>query len=146
MMRRILLTIALLCVSVTAVMATPAAALSKDECIAKGTILTFKPWYANIVEGGSDPKNPCSIKAPGSDADEQKRYVWGIVLVIVEDIFQLAAYVAVGFIMYGGFLYLTSTGSPEYTKQALRTIINAVIGLVVAISAAAIVGFIGGKL
>lgn len=144
MIRRIILTAALLCTAAIAV-TTPVAALSKDECIARGTILTFKPWYANVVEGGSG-NDACTIKPIGSTAQEQQEYIWGIVLVVVEDIFQLAAYIAVGFIMYGGFLYLTSTGSPEYTKQALRTIINAVIGLVVAVSAAAIVGFIGGRL
>ncbi|MDO4773867.1 MAG: pilin [Candidatus Saccharibacteria bacterium] len=145
MIRRILLTIALLCVGATAVMATPAAELTKEECIERGTILTFKPWYANIVDGGSG-NSECTIRPIGDTVEEQREYIWGIVLVIVEDIFQLAAYVAVGFIMYGGFLYLTSTGSPEYTKQALRTIMNAVIGLVVAISAAVIVGFIGGRI
>lgn len=151
MLRRTIITIALLCVGAAGLAASPAAAAptSTAECISRGTILTFKPWYANTVEfkaGSGGRPGTCEIKSPGDTADKQRDFIWGIVLVIVEDIFQLAAYIAVGFIMYGGFLYLTSTGSPENTKRAMSTIVNAVIGMVVAISAAAIVGFIGGSL
>lgn len=105
-----------------------------------GNILTLKPWYASIVDAN------CEIKPFPADEKEQTAYIWSIVLVIVEDIFQLAAYAALGFVMYGGFLYLTSTGSPDATKKALQTIINAVIGLVVAMASVAIVGYIAGSI
>jgi hypothetical protein len=67
-------------------------------------------------------------------------------LAILQDLVRVAALVAVGFVIFGGFKYITSQGAPEDTKEALKTIINALIGLAFAILAAGIVGFIGSKL
>lgn len=67
-------------------------------------------------------------------------------LAILDDLIRIAALVAVGYVIYGGFLYMTSQGSPDGTKRAQGTIINALVGLVIAILAASIVSFIGNKL
>lgn len=64
-------------------------------------------------------------------------------LAIVDILIRIAALVAVAFVLYGGIKYITSQGSPEGTKAAQNTILNAVIGLVIAILAATIVAFIG---
>ena len=64
-------------------------------------------------------------------------------LAIIDILIRVAGLVSFGFIVYGGFRYITSQGSPENTKSALGTIINAIVGLVVALLAAAIVSFIG---
>ncbi len=53
---------------------------------------------------------------------------------------------AVIFIIIGGIQMITSAGEPLKYKQARETILYAVIGLVVALSAYAIVSFIAGKL
>ncbi|HEU5121660.1 MAG TPA: pilin [Candidatus Saccharimonadales bacterium] len=66
-----------------------------------------------------------------------------VALGVVDILIRIAALVAVGFVIYGGFRYMTSQGSPDGTKAAQSTIINALVGLVVAILAAAIVSFIG---
>ena len=67
-------------------------------------------------------------------------------LAILDDLIRIAALVAVGFVIYGGIQYVTSQGSPDQTKQAQQTIINALIGLVLAILASSIVAFIGNRL
>jgi hypothetical protein len=67
-------------------------------------------------------------------------------LAVLDDLLRIATLVAVGYVIYGGFLYMTSQGSPDGTKRAQGTIINALIGLVIAILAASIVSFIGNKL
>ena len=67
-------------------------------------------------------------------------------LAIADDLLRIAALVAVGYVIYGGTQYITSGGSPEGVKKAQNTIINALIGLVIAILAAAIVAFVGGQL
>jgi hypothetical protein len=69
-----------------------------------------------------------------------------ILLAVLDILLHVAALVAVGAIIYGGFQYLTSQGEPEATKHALSTIINALIGLAITILAVAIVSFIGTKL
>jgi hypothetical protein len=67
-------------------------------------------------------------------------------LAILDDLLRIATLIAVGYVIYGGILYMTSNGSPDMTKKAQKTIINALAGLVIAILAASIVAFIGGKL
>ena len=70
----------------------------------------------------------------------------GIILVtlaIIDILIRVAGLVAVAFIIWGGFQYMTSQGSPDNAKAAQSTILNAVIGLVVALLAASIVAFIG---
>lgn len=54
----------------------------------------------------------------------------------------LAAVVAVGFLVYGGFLLLTSAGNEEQSKKGMGAIKNSVIGLIVVLLAATMVQII----
>lgn len=67
-------------------------------------------------------------------------------LSIIEMLLAIAGMVAVIYVMYGGYRYLTSQGEPENTKAALSSIVNALIGGVIAITASAIVAFIGNRI
>lgn len=53
----------------------------------------------------------------------------------------IASLAAVFFLIKGGYLYLTSTGRPESLEQAKKDIKNALIGLVIVLSASFIVSF-----
>jgi len=55
----------------------------------------------------------------------------------------LAGIVAVVMIAWGGFRFITSQGSPETIKEARNTVLYAVIGLVVTVSARAIINAVG---
>lgn len=68
--------------------------------------------------------------------------VWLIVAAIIEIALRIAAMVAVIFIIYGGFSYTTSQGDPDGTSKAKSTLLNALIGLAISVTAAAIVSFI----
>lgn len=68
--------------------------------------------------------------------------IWLIVAAIIEICLRVAAIVAVVFIIYGGFNYTTSQGDPEGTAKAKSTLVNALVGLALAVTAAAIVSFI----
>lgn len=70
----------------------------------------------------------------------------GIGLAAVEILLFFAGIIAVGFIIYGGFRYMISQGEPENTKIAKDSVLNAVIGLIIAILATGIVRFIGSNL
>lgn len=48
--------------------------------------------------------------------------------------------------MYGGFQYLISQGEADKIAGARKTILNAIIGLAIAMLATGIVAFIGGQL
>lgn len=67
-------------------------------------------------------------------------------LAVMEILLRIAAMVAVAFVVYGGFQYMTSQGEPDKTKSAKDTILNAVIGVLIALFATAIVRFIGARL
>ena len=111
-----------------------------NKCDKKGRILTLKPWYDGLTEDN------CSIKDPGSDADSQANFIWKIVLNIVDDLLQLIGYMTVGYIMYGGFLMMTSNGAPDKAAHGRKTIMSAAIGLVIALASVALVNFISSKI
>ncbi len=111
-----------------------------NECDKKGRILTLKPWYDGLTKGD------CSIKDIGSDADSQANFIWRVVLNIVDDLLQLIGYTTVGYIMYGGFLMMTSNGAPDKAAHGRKTIMSAAIGLVIALASVALVNFISSNI
>ena len=111
-----------------------------NKCDKKGRILTLKPWYDGLTEDN------CSIKDPGSDADSQANFIWKIALNIVDDLLQLIGYTTVGYIMYGGFLMMTSNGAPDKAAHGRKTIMSAAIGLVIALASVALVNFMSSKI
>lgn len=64
---------------------------------------------------------------------------------IVQILMVVAGLVAVGFIIVGGFMYITSTGDPAGIKKGRDTIVNAVIGLILSMVAFGVVKFITGQ-
>lgn len=65
---------------------------------------------------------------------------------IINSLFFVIGAVAVLVLLYGAIRYITSTGDASRVKAAKDTIIYAIAGLVVAILAPAIVGFVIGSL
>ncbi|MGH7238043.1 MAG: hypothetical protein ACREGF_05915, partial [Candidatus Saccharimonadales bacterium] len=72
--------------------------------------------------------------------------VWLIALAVLEDLLRIAGFAAVIMVIVGGIRYTTSNGDPQNTQAAKGTIINALIGLTIAIIASASVAFIAGKI
>lgn len=143
-MKKIIIAMSLMIIgSFGASMAFPSTSFaeSKDnECDKKGKILTLKPWYDGLTKGD------CSIKDIGSDADSQANFIWKIALNIVDDLLQLIGYTTIGYIMYGGFLMMTSNGAPDKAARGRKTIMSAAIGLVIALASVALVNFISSKI
>ena len=140
-MKRILISaLVMIFISTAAAVAMPSTTFAQTACDKKGTIITLKPWYYGLTEevGGK-----CQIKSPGSTAAEQQKFTTRIILTVIEDLLQIAAYVTVAFIIMGGFKYMTSSGSPDQAAKAMKTIINAVIGMVVALGSVGLVNFVG---
>jgi len=102
----------------------------------------FGPTTTNKALGACDINDSFSLFSGGGEPS-------GVLLIafaILDDLLRVAALVAVGFVIFGGIQYITSQGSPDATKKAQQTIINALVGLVIAIMAASIVAFIGNRL
>ncbi len=71
---------------------------------------------------------------------------WAIALAIVDILLRVGGLIAVGYVIYGGFLYMISQGEAERTAQAKNTILNALIGTVIVIIAIVAVNFIGATI
>lgn len=111
------------------------------------SFFSLPSWHKYLPEDTdrSALTDQCEVEFSLTDSDGKfnGNSVLLVGLAIIDIVVRVAGLVSFGFIVYGGFRYITSQGSPENTKAALGTIINAVVGLVVALLAAAIVSFIG---
>lgn len=100
--------------------------------------LGFPAWYRGLTDAN------CNIKPPASDG--LGIFIWHIVLNIIEIGLMAVGYLTVFFIMYGGFMYLTSVGDPAELAKAKKTILNAIIGLVISFAAVSLISFVSGIL
>ena len=140
-MKKIIIAMSLMVIgSLGASVTFPGISFADDACSNKGKILTLKPWYSGLTD------NDCSLKNPGTDTNSQANYIWKIALNIVDDLLQLIGYTTVGYIMYGGFLMMTSNGAPDKAAHGRKTIMSAAIGLVIALASVALVNFISSKI
>lgn len=122
---------------ITALTQSFAAGAACDPNGVKPNFLGFPTWYEYL--GGVDTGHGCS-PAVTSLSD-----VWLIGAAIIDIMLRIAALGAIIFVLYGGFQFITSHGDPNSTKQARQTVVNALIGLVIAVAASAIVTFIAGQ-
>ena len=77
--------------------------------------------------------------------DAQDILIQNIALIasnILTDITVIAAYLIIGYVMYGGYLYMFSAGDPAKVAAGKKTLTNAFIGLAIVLSAYTIFGAI----
>lgn len=101
----------------------------------------MRPWYQGLTSQvkASDGSMSCVIKDPG---DNLASFVWTIVLNISADLSMMIGYASLIFIIYGGFRYMMSNGDSGQVASAKKTIVNAVIGLIIGVLATVIVNTI----
>lgn len=111
-----------------------------DPCTAR--FLTFPAWYRGLPRDGD-----CNIQPPRNGTSKSLTgFIFTIVVNIIEIALQLVAYAAVGYIIYGGFKYLTAAGDPSRITAGRKIITNAIIGLVISFMSIAIVNLIAGNI
>lgn len=120
---------------------TASAATGNPACA--GRLLTFPVWYRGLTSGSncSDLKSPADF-ASGSKDSGIGTYIGIIALNVIEMLLQLIGYIAAFFIIYGGFIYMTQGSESNKVEEAKKTILNAVVGLVISIFSIAIVNLI----
>lgn len=99
-------------------------------------------WYEGLTT--TDGKGDCVMVSPTEGGVTIESYILTIGLNVVTIILQIIGYAAVGFIIYGGFQFMISSGAPEQRSSAMKTILNAIVGLVIAITSVAILRLVGG--
>lgn len=70
-----------------------------------------------------------------SSEETLKTGIWTIAANVATDITVIAAYLVLGFVIYGGYLYLLSGGDATKVANGKKTIANAFIGLGIVLSA-----------
>lgn len=93
--------------------------------------ITIPAWHCGLVDASGNMTKT-----------DPKEVVLTVVANIVEIVLQVVGYVSLGFIIYGGFLYMISTGDAGKLAGAKSTILNAVIGLIVAIFSVSVINFL----
>lgn len=94
-------------------------------------------WYQYL-----DLDAECTVVPPKEEG-------WLVILIMLgvfDIVLYIAGFAAVIFVIWGGFKYLTSNGEPQRAASARTTLLNALVGLAIALIASRIVGFIAGRL
>jgi hypothetical protein len=123
------------------------------------SFLGLKPWFGYLPAKSTDSAGNtidmfdenCQVVGfhllpDGTATANNQSNLPSVLLVVADDLLRVAGLVAVAFVIIGGVKYITSQGEPDRTKQARETIINALVGVAIAIVAAAVVSYIGNKL
>ena len=118
------------------VMAVTSPVVSSASAACDGRVLGIPPWFRGLTEGAE-----CSIISPEA-AGGLSAFIWTIVLNVIEMALVITAYIAAFFILYGGFLFMTGGSVPGQLEKARKSILNAVIGLAIALGAIAITNLI----
>jgi hypothetical protein len=114
---------------------TPVSAAGSCET----TILGIPPWYRGLTNADCSIKRPTDASIGGIE-----NFIWRIVLNVIQMGLVIAAYIAVAFIIWGGFLFMTGGSNPSQVEKGRKSVFNAVIGLVIALGAVAVTNFIFG--
>jgi len=109
-----------------------------NGCDKSGGFFGLIPWYQYLQLDSS-----CNIS---SFDPLSSKGIPLILLAVVDDLLRIAGIVAVGYMLYGAVLYVTSQGSPDQSAKAQSTLINSLIGLGIAMVSVALVSFLGTKL
>jgi len=101
----------------------------------------FIDKLAQVVRN-CDPSNAaagCDTLLPNVAANQASQ------VVLLQLVFGVLGGLALLFVVYGGFKFVASEGEPEKIAKARQTILYAIIGLLIAISAEVIVEFTIGN-
>jgi hypothetical protein len=105
------------------------------------------PWYRGLT--GDAPQ--CNVKSPtdasiagATESAKLQNFIILIALNVIEMATVIVGYIAVFFILYGGFTFIVNGSGASGVEKARKTILHAVIGLAIALGAVAILNLIYG--
>lgn len=108
------------------------------------TFFGLPTWYKYMVAAGkmkADAGGGCSL-APGVGPAD-----FALVgLALLDIALRVAGLIAVAFVIWGGIQFVTSQGEADRAARARGTIVNALIGLGIALIAVGVVSFIGTRI
>lgn len=145
LIKRSLVTLSIMLVSLVgfnAILPTNALAATCGEA-KDSQLFDFPTWSRGLAQSEKD--GVCSVDIQ-SGTMQPAEIIFIIALNLIDIALRIVGILAVGYLIYGGFRYVTSRGSADETKKAQDIILKAVIGLVIAILSAVIVSFAVSRL
>jgi hypothetical protein len=121
---------------------SPAPVSAAADCNSRG-FLGLPNWYKYLP--GADSCDPQAYRTQsGQSISGQEEMNFGltigaVLLAVFEILLYFAGIAGVGAVIYGGIQYILSQGMPDKTSGAIKTILNGLIGLAIAILSIAIV-------
>ena len=111
-------------------------ALAATNCTNSTTFLGIPAWYEYLQVTDDGTGYGCQVNAPSGS---NKAVL--IALAVIDILLKFSALIALVFVVYGGFRFATAQGSSESISKGKKTVVNALIGLVIAVLASQIVKF-----
>lgn len=108
----------------------------EDAKACGGSVLGLRPWYYNICTGSG---SNVEIEKPGNDESALPIFIGKIALNVLFDLSLIIGYLALAMIVFGGFQYIYSQGDPGKMAKGKKTLMAAVIGTTIALSASVVI-------
>ena len=106
-------------------------------------LITPQPTYADSCRESFAGLSPWDCHLKEWDSEENlKMNIWIIVTNVSNDLVIIAAFLVLGYTIYGGYLYMMSSGDAGKTASGKKTLMHAFIGLAIVMSAKIIVNTI----
>lgn len=135
MKRRVLIILSGIMIAMSTLVMHPAPTLAAGEDCG-GSFLGLRPWYYGVCSGeGEDTV----IVSPKKDDGELAKFIWKIVMNVLFDLSLVIGYLALAMVVYGGYQYISSQGDPGKMAKGKKTLMSAVIGTTIALSASVII-------
>ncbi len=107
-----------------------------------GSFLGFKPWYDGLCIKSGDQADMVPICETDNCEPNSKSlnvFIWTIVLNVLFDLGLAVGMIAVAMVIYSGYLYITSQGDAAKLAKGKKSLMSAIIGVVIAMGATVIV-------
>lgn len=110
-----------------------------------GSFFGFPTWYKYLggMQEYADPLKEAGQKCVPKISHIND--VWLIALAVTDMLLRVAIIAAIIYVMIGGFKYITSRANPDKTAAAKNTIVDGLVGVVIAVVATAVLSFIAGR-
>ncbi len=124
---------------VSASAATTLQPISSLPACNKGNVAGLPTWYKYLDTALVNNKPICN------PVISELKDFWLIGLAVIEILLRLSTLIAIGYVLHGGFRFITARGDPEKIGKARTMTVDALVGLVIAIIATASVSFVAGR-
>lgn len=104
------------------------------------TFFGLPVWYKYLPYEWVESVQDCRINIDIKEKPEQLALIG---FAAIDILLRVAGIAAVAFVIYGGIQYILSQGEPDGVSRAKNTIVNALIGLAIALIASSLVAFVG---